>query len=139
MQDGSDFSLPIVVVLPERNVIVDERAKTRPFIRAKLPGVDMRTQQERATQPPVAAAPQRPVAREVAPLPAPRHAWLPSPNTVTSRQKTRHLQSVPPPPATRAVPLSDDDEQRALRRARAYRRQAWAQRMLERFQFESPA
>jgi hypothetical protein len=130
MQDGSDFSLPIVVVLPDRKVIVDERAATKPFIRANLPGVDLRPPNERST--PVLE--RRP---EAAPLPAPRHAWLGSPSA--SQVRARSLLGVPPPPAPRAVPLSDDDEQRAMRRVRAYRRQAWAQRLLERFQFESPA
>jgi hypothetical protein len=130
MQDGSDFSLPIVVVLPDRKVIVDERAATAPFIRAKLPGVDLRPAEERASQP---------VAHEATPVPlaAPRHAWLPPHNPVPSRQKARSLLGVPPPPAPRAVPLSDDDEKRMLRRERGYRRQAWAQRLLERFQFEA--
>ncbi|HEX6839006.1 MAG TPA: hypothetical protein VF334_20650 [Polyangia bacterium] len=114
MQDGSDFSLPIVVVLPERRVVVsDEHASTTPFVRAPLPGVDARP----------------------APLPAARHAWLPS-KTVAARPRMRHLRSLPPPP-TRATPLSDDDEKRMQRRVRAYRRQAWAQRLLERFQFEA--
>ncbi len=121
MQDG-DFSLPIVVVLPERRVVADERAKTTPFIRAPLPGVDPR------------APRQRPA---TAPLPAPRHAWPSSPTqaAVPSRMKARHLAAVPPPPS-HATPLSDEDEKRMQRRVRAYRRQAWAQRMLERFQFE---
>lgn len=150
MQDGSDFSLPIVVVLPDRKVIVDERAATTPFIRANLPGVDLRPANERST-PVLERRPARPsaVAPEAAPLPAPRHAWLgsqaTSPHATSphppspSQIRARSLLGVPPPPAPRAVPLSDDDEQRALRRVRAYRRQAWAQRMLERFQFESPA
>jgi hypothetical protein len=137
MQDGSDFSLPIVVVLPDRKVIVDERARTKPFIRANLPGVDLRPPNERST-PVLERRPSRPspIAPEAAPLPAPRHAWL---GSQAAQVHARSVLEVPPPPAPRAVPLSDDDEQRALRRARAYRRQAWAQRMLERFQFESPA
>lgn len=102
----ADFLLPIVVVLPERRGAADEHATTTPFARA--------------------------------PLPAPRHAWpdLATKAAVPSRLKARGLRGLPPPPATRAPPLSDDDEQRMQRRARAYRRQAWAQRLLERFQFE---
>ena len=117
MQDASDFSLPILIVLPERKVVADEHAATTPFVRAPLPGVD---------------PPSR------APLPAPRHAWPSSPTkaAVPSRLKARILHAVPPPPS-RATPLSDDDEKRMQRRTRAYRRQAWAQRMLERFQFEA--
>lgn len=120
MQDA-DFLLPIVVVLPERRVVADEHAATTPFMRAPLPGVDLGKARDPA-----------------APLPAPRHAWPATPTkaAVPSRLKARILQAVPPPP-TRATPLSDDDEQRMQRRARAYRRQAWAQRLLERFQFEA--
>lgn len=133
MQDAHDFSLPIVVVLPERKVIVDEQASTTPFTRANLPGVDLRPAQERAAE--AARMPARVV--EPTPLPAPRHAWLAhsTRNPVPSRLKARSLLGVPPPPPPRAVPLSDDDEQRMLKRARAYRRMAWAQRLLERFQF----
>ncbi|HWE28040.1 MAG TPA: hypothetical protein VHB97_08570 [Polyangia bacterium] len=133
MQDASDFSLPILVVLPERKVIVDEQASTTPFTRARLPGVDLRPAQERA-----AAAAKLPPAIDPAPLPAPRHAWVPSASgrhPVPSRLKARSLLGVPPPPPPRAVPLSDDDERRMLERVRAYRRMAWAQRLLERFQF----
>src|SRR5690242_3809634 len=133
MQDGSDFSLPIVVVLPDRKVIVDERAATKPFIRANLPGVDLRPANERST-PVLERRPARPsaVTPAAAPLPAPRHAWLgsqaASPHAPSASQvRARSLMGVPPPPAPRAVPLSDDDEQRMLRRTRAYRRQAWAQ------------
>lgn len=157
MQDGSDFSLPIVVVLPERKVVVaDDRAATTPFIRAPLPGIDPRPTRARAeAAPPRAeAAPPRaeaapradapPLRAEAAPrtaavpLPAPRHAWLSSATraAVPSRIKARHLAAVPPPPS-HATPLSDEDEKRMQRRMRAYRRQAWAQRMLERFQFEA--
>jgi len=138
MQDASDFSLPITVVLPERRVVADEHAATTPFVRAKLPGVDLRPANERrdapaSSPPPGAASPSQ------APLPAPRHAWLPSPTRagVPSRLKARSLLGLPPPPAPRATPLSDDDEERMQRRVRAYRRQAWAQRLLERFQFEA--
>jgi hypothetical protein len=69
------------------------------------------------------------------PLPPPRHAWPAAPTraAVPSRIKARSLL---PPPPTRATPLSDDDERRMQRRARAYRRQAWALRMLERFQLD---
>jgi hypothetical protein len=136
MQDASDFSLPIIVVLPERKVIVDEHASTVPFPRAKLPGVDLRPSQERAVD-----AGRVPVSIEPTPLPAPRHAWIAShsgQHPVPSRLKARSLLGVPPPPPPRAVPLSDDDEQRMSRRARAYRRMAWAQRLLERFQFATP-
>jgi len=136
MQDASDFSLPITVVLPEGKVIVDERAKTVPFKRANLPGVDLRPAQQRAE-----AAAKLPAPEELTPLPLPppRHAWLAAHNPVPSRVKARSLLGVPAPPPPRAVPLSDEDEKRMMRRAHAYRRQAWAQRMLERFQFESPA
>jgi hypothetical protein len=162
MQDA-DFSLPIVVELPERRARADRRvagdrraaaelATTTPFKRAALPGVDLRTAEERAvtTRRPVptatrkaaapnAAAPKDAAATSTAavePLPAPRHAWLPSPShPVPSRVRARSLLGVPPPPAPRAVPLSDDDERRMQRRVRAWRRIAWAQRLLERFQF----
>ena len=136
MQDAADFSLPIVVVLPERRVVVDEQASTTPFTRANLPGVDLRPAQQRAAD--VSRLP-RPV--EPTALPAPRHAWIGSHSgrqPVPSRLKARSLLGVPPPPPPRAVPLSDDDEQRMLKRARAYRRMAWAQRLLERFQFATP-
>jgi len=137
MQDAADFSLPIVVVLPERKVIVDEQAATAPFARANLPGVDLRPAIERTAEIARLPAPSS----EPSPLPAPRHAWIGSHSTrhpVPSRLKARSLLGVPPPPPPRAVPLSDDDEQRMLKRARAYRRMAWAQRMLERFQFCEP-
>lgn len=128
MQDG-DFSLPIVVVLPERRIVADEHAATTPFIRAPLPGVDPRPARSR----PVGAPLER------APLPPARHAWPSSPTraAVPSRLKARSILAAAPPPATRAVPLSDDDGKRMERRVRAYRRQAWAQRMLERFQFDA--
>ena len=128
MQDG-DFSLPIVVVLPERRIVADEHAATTPFIRAPLPGVDPRPARPR----PVGAPPAR------APLPPARHAWPPAPTraAVPSRLKARSILAAAPPPATHAVPLSDDDGKRMERRVRAYRRQAWAQRMLERFQFDA--
>jgi hypothetical protein len=135
MQDATDFSLPIVVVLPERKVIVDEHASTAPFTRANLPGVDLRPPKERAE------AAQSHARIEPTALPAPRHAWIGSHSgrhPVPSRLKARSLLGVPPPPPPRAVPLSDDDEQRMLKRARAYRRMAWAQRLLERFQFATP-
>lgn len=141
MQDASDFSLPIVVVLPERKVIVDEQASTTPFSRANLPGVDLRPPEERAAGERAADASRPPLRVQPTPLPAPRHAWIgshSSRNPVPSRLKARSLLGVPPPPPPRAVPLSDDDEQRMLRRARAYRRMAWAQRLLERFQFSTP-
>jgi hypothetical protein len=131
MQDGYDFSLPIVVMAPQRRVVADDHATTIPFARANLPGVDLRPAQERA-----AAIEQLPA--PVEPLPPPRHAWLPSHSgrqPVPSRLKARSLLGVPPPPPTRAAPLSDDDERRMQRRARAYRRMAWAQRLLERFHF----
>jgi hypothetical protein len=134
----SDFSLPIVVVLPERRVVVaDEQAATTPFARAKLPGVDLRPALERAAE-----AARMPVAVELEALPPPCHAWLPSHSAqhpVPSRVRARSLLGVPPPPPPRASPLSDDDGKRMMKRARAYRRMAWAQRLLERFQFEAPA
>ena len=153
MQDAPDFSLPIVVVLPERRVVADEQASTTPFVRAALPGVDLRPAVERAatagsrSRPAAAEAGPRPSApsagsRPAAPLSAPHHARLPSPSPshpVPSRLRARSLLGVPPPPPTRAAPLSDDDEQRMLRRTRAYRRIAWAQRLLERFGFDPPA
>lgn len=156
MQDATDFSLRILVVEPERPLHVDEQLTTTPFVRANLPGVDLRPARERTATikipTPAAAAPaailavpspeplaaSRSAARRTAanPLPPPRHAWLPSPNhPVPSRVRARSLLGVPPPPPTRASPLSDDDERRMVRRARAWRRMAWAQRMLERFQF----
>lgn len=134
MQDASDFSLPIVVVLPERKVIVDEQASTTPFARAKLPGVDLRPAQLRAA----AVARLRPEAQPEALSSRPR-ATTPSRSarhSLPSRLKARSLLGVPPPPALRAVPLSDDDERRMLARARAYRRKAWAQRLLAHFGFE---
>ncbi len=132
MRDASDFSLPIVIVLPERRVVADEHAATRPFIRANLPGVDLRPAPDRAT-----AVARRPAAVEPPPAPAPRR---PSPLPgVPSRLKARSLLGVPPPPAPRASPLSDDDEQRMRRRTRAYERIAWAQRLLRRFRFEERA
>jgi hypothetical protein len=135
MQDAHDFSLPIVVMMPERRVVVaaDDHATTIPFTRAKLPGVDLRPAQDRAAE--VASMP---VPAE--PLPAPRHAWLPSHSgrqPVPSRIKARSLLGVPPPPPVRAAPLSDDDERRMQRRTRAYRRIAWADRLLRRFGFEA--
>lgn len=142
MQDASDFSLRIMVVEPERRVVVDEHMTTLPFKRVDLPGVDPRPKKERTvtvrlplppTTTPVATTPVAPPAE---PLPAPRHAWLPSPNhPVPSRVRARSLLGLPPPPPIRAAPLSDDDERRMQRRVRAWRRIAWAQRMLERFQF----
>ncbi|MGZ3406057.1 MAG: hypothetical protein ACXVDD_02975 [Polyangia bacterium] len=135
MQDAHDFSLRIVVTAPERRVVVvaDEHATTLPFARANLPGVDLRPAQERTSQ---ITRPPAPVGAE--PLAPSRHAWLPSHSgqkPVPSRLKARSLLGVPPPPPARAAPLSDDDERRMERRARAYRRMAWAQRLLERFQF----
>jgi hypothetical protein len=134
MQDAPDFSLPIVVMPLERRVVADDHATTTPFSRAKLPGVDLRPAQQRAAE--VARMPAPP---EPTPLPPPRHSWLPSHSgrhPVPSRIKARSLLGVPPPPPSRASPLSDDDEKRMLRRARIYRRIAWAQRLLRRFQFE---
>ena len=133
----ADFSLPIVVVLSDRRVVAEDQLPTLPFKRANLPGVDLRPAQER---PSLAAPPARtPVAANAAeprPLPAPRHAWLPSPShPVPSKVRARSLLGVPPPPAPRAAPLSDDEERRIQARVRAWRRIAWAQRMLERFQF----
>jgi hypothetical protein len=135
MQDASDFSLPITIVLPERRVVADEHAATAPFKRAKLPGVDLRPAQLRAAEVARMPAPKEPTPL---PLPPPRHAWLPSHSghPVPSRLRARSLLGVPPPPPPRATPLSDEDEQRMMRRARGYRRQAWAQRLLEHFHFE---
>ena len=133
MHDATDFSLPIVVMAPERRIVADDHATTTPFSRARLPGVDLRPAQQRAAE-----AAELPAPAEPTPLPAPRHAWLPSHSgrpPVPSRIKARSLLGVPPPPLTRAAPLSDDDEKRMLRRARAYRRIAWAKRLLRRFLF----
>ncbi len=130
MQDAADFSLRITVVEPDRRVVTEEQLTTTPFQRVSLPGVDP---VPKANRPPA----NRPLAN--GPLPAPRHAWLPSPgHPVPSRIRARSLLGVPPPPPPRAVPLSDEDEQRMQRRARAWRRMAWAQRMLEHFQFVAP-
>jgi hypothetical protein len=138
MQDAHDFSLPIVVTAPERRVVTaDDHATTIPFARARLPGVDLRPAQERASE-----VARMPAPAEPPPLPAPRHAWLPSHSgrqPVPSRIKARSLLGVPPPPPVRAAPLSDDDERRMQRRARTFRRIAWAQRLLVRFQFVEPA
>ena len=140
MQDQRDFSLPIVVVLPERRVVTaDEHQTTTPFRRAKLPGVDLTPANERSAvaQRPLAATPLPSVA-DARPLPAPRHTWLPSPShPVPSKVRARSLLGVPAPPPIRAAPLSDDDERRMQRRTRAWRRIAWAQRLLERFGFEA--
>jgi hypothetical protein len=143
MQDASDFSLRIVVVEPDRRVVVvDDQIPTVPFPRARLPGVDLRPQRERSVTQKLPAPPSptpvatTPVTRPGKPLPAPRHAWLASPhNPQPSRVRARSLLGVPPPPPVRAAPLSDDDERRMQRRTRAWRRIAWAQRMLERFGF----
>lgn len=146
MQDMRDFSLPITVVLPERRVVTaDDQMTTTPFRRANLPGVDLTPAKERpAARRPLSGAPMPTVAAAAAPtpdkpLPAPRHAWLPTPShPVPSRIRARSLLGVPPPPPIRAAPLSDDDERRMQRRTRAWRRIAWAQRMLEYFGFAAP-
>jgi hypothetical protein len=123
MQDASDFSLPIIVVTPEPRAAADDHQTTVPFRRPTLPGVGPRVAR---------VDPARP-------RPAARHASPPDPgHPVPSRQRARRLLGVPPPPPTRAAPLSDDDGRRMERRARAWRRIAWAQRMLERFQFAAP-
>jgi hypothetical protein len=146
-----DFSLDITVDIPAdprppvRRVHVDEHAPTRPFTRVAalpnidrrpLPGVDLRPAQQRPAE-----AAHLPVAVEPAPLAAPRHAWMPAHSghaPTPSRQKARSLLGVPPPPPTRAAPLSDEDGARAARRVRAYKRQAWAQDMLEKLFRDSP-
>lgn len=133
MQDVRDFSLPIVVVLPERRVVAaDDHVTTTPFRRASLPGVDLTPARERppAARRPLSGLPAPSVAEPaaVAALRSPAH---PQPSKI----RARSLLGVPPPPPTRASPLSDDDERRMQRRARAWRRIAWAQRMLERFGF----
>jgi hypothetical protein len=137
MQDAADFSLRITLVEPERRVVADDQLTTTPFKRANLPGVDLRPAAERPA--PVARPAAAAVPKTNTPLAAPRHAWLPSPShPVPSRIRARSLLGVPPPPPPRATPLSDEDEHRMQRRVRAWRRIAWAQRMLERFQFVAP-
>ncbi|HXU71884.1 MAG TPA: hypothetical protein VN947_21265 [Polyangia bacterium] len=153
MQDVRDFSLPIVVVLPERRVVTaDDQLTTTPFRKANLPGVDLTPAKERppVARRPLSGTPAPSIAEPAAaaasafaggarPLPAPRHAWLPTPaHPQPSKIRARSLLGVPPPPPTRAAPLSDDDERRMLRRTHAWRRIAWAQRMLERFGFAPP-
>jgi hypothetical protein len=145
-----DFSLEITVDIPADprpavRVRVDELAPTRPFTRVPalpnidrrpLPGVDPRPAQQRAAE-----TVRLPVPVEPAPLAAPRHAWLPAHSghaPTPSQKKARSLLGVPPPPPTRAAPLSDEDGARAARRVRAYKRQAWAQDMLEKLFGDSP-
>jgi hypothetical protein len=133
--DGHDFSLPIFVAPPER---VDEQAPTKPFSklpplpavqRRPLPGVDLRPPQQReVAESLLAAASADPAAQPARPSHSARHP-------IPSRQRARSLLGVPPPPAPRAAPLSDDDADRAARRARALQRIAWAERMLRKFQF----
>jgi len=131
-----DFSLRITLVEPDGRAVADDQMTTTPFQRANLPGVDLRPANERAAAAKPAAV--RLVPKTNRPLEAPRHAWLPSPShPVPSRIRARSLLGVPPPPPPRAVPLSDEDEHRMQRRVRAWRRIAWAQRMLERFGFEA--
>ena len=118
MQDASDFSLRIVVMAPEQPVRADDHATTTPFTCA--PPAGRRPAPGRRAHRGV--APARGAARRSAAaggsasgLAAAAPPVQPSP----SRIKARSLLGVPAPPPTRAAPLSDEEEKRMLRRARA--------------------
>jgi hypothetical protein len=52
-------------------------------------------------------------------------------------KKTLHVADLAPPPVkTKPEPLSQDDHARVLRRARAFKKIAWARQMLRKFGFE---
>lgn len=121
MEDTVDFSLPITVVAPEE---LEEVATTTPFQRQSLPAVGL----GRAMRPDPGPPPSRTRLRFGETFAADLH-----------QQATEILPrrgALPPAPRVHASPLSDDDEKRAARRARALRKQSWARNMLRRFQFE---
>jgi hypothetical protein len=130
MHDAQDFSLPIEVVAPER--AVDDHAPTRPYPRAPLPGVDLRSAEERRALP----HPTMPEVGTPEPAPLPPVPVADAPLAARARMRSRVDLTPPPTPLPRAEPLSDAEERRMMRRARGYRRQAWAQELLRRFNFE---
>jgi hypothetical protein len=150
MHDSADFTLRITVMAPER--AVDDYAPTAPFERPKgLPGVTGRP----APRPQPPQQPPRPMPRRAISTSAPTAPTLqaeapkvmapsiPSPTAASAlvRLTAGGMIDVPPPPrpTPRAEPLSDDEEDRVLRRARAHKKIAWARQMLRKFNFEELA
>jgi hypothetical protein len=155
MADASDFSLRILVTEPD--IIEDERAKTRPFVKPRAPQVDSgRITHARAelprNEPPRDASLYAEPAHEApaqaaslyaepahdAPLygePAPAATTL-GRLPVASRQKVQRRAALPPPPRPGAEPLSDDELARMRRRRRAQQKMAWARNLLQRFNFD---
>lgn len=155
MHDVADFTLRITVMAPERapERAIDDYAQTQPFARPNgLPGVTGRpaSRPQAPQQPPrpmpqrlLAVAPVTPKAAPSAPTlqpdaPTVMAPSIPSPTLESAllRVKARGTIELPPPPAPRASPLSDDEERRVVRRAHAHRKIAWARNLLRRFHFE---